>query len=133
MNLELYGKCKSVGFIPDVLYTYYRRMSHSVSTTFQDNRIFAIEKSANKEKILIEENDCSVDELLHSDIVYISQIIKIMMHPDSGLDKKDKVEILSKASKEPGLNIDNFDLRKARISFLKKYIFHCTKTRDIFS
>ena len=129
MNLDLYGKCKSVGFIPDVLYTYYRRMSHSVSTTFQDNRIFAIEKSANKEKILIEENNCSVDELLHSDIVYISQIIKIMMHPDSGLDKKDKVEILSKASKEPGLNLDNIDLRRARISFFEKIYLSLYKNK----
>lgn len=44
------------------------------------------------------------------------------MHPDSGLDKKDKVEILSKASKEPGLNLDNIDLRRARISFFEKNI-----------
>ena len=67
--------------------------------------------------------------MFNSDIVYISQIIKIMMHPDSGLDKKDKVEILSKASKEPGLNLDNIDLRRARISFFEKIYLSLYKNK----
>lgn len=120
LNLELYNRCDNIGFIPDILYIYYRRMSHSVSTTYKDNRIFAIKQAANKEKELIENNNVPMDELLHSDIMYISQIIKIMMHPDSGLNRTDKIRILTEAVKEPGLNIKNMNVIRARIPVLEK-------------
>lgn len=120
INLELYSRCRSIGFIPDVLYVYYRRMSHSVSTTYQGNRIFAIKESANKEKMLIEDNRVSVDEMLHSDILYISQIIKIMMHPDSGLNRREKINILAEAAKEPGLNVKSENVISANLPILEK-------------
>lgn len=120
INLELYSRCASVGFISDILYIYYRRMSHSVSTTYQENRILAIKESANKERNLIEKNNVSIDELLHSDIMYISQIIKIMMHPNSGLNQKDKISILAEAADEPGLNIKKISIIKADIPILEK-------------
>ncbi|RGW20817.1 glycosyltransferase family 2 protein [Ruminococcus sp. AF13-28] len=120
MNLELYNRCSNIGFISDVLYTYYRRMAHSVSTTYQDNRIYAIKQSANIEKKLIEENNVAIDELLHINILYISQIIKIMMHPDSGLNKMEKLNILREAAKEPGLNIKKINVINANIPLLEK-------------
>lgn len=130
MNLELYGRCKNIGFIPDVLYTYYRRISHSVSTTYQDNRIYAILQSANVERKLIEDNNVQIDELLHADIIYISQIVKITMHPDSCLTMKDKIDILKKAACEPGLNIKNISLINANLSVLEKiYIILYQKER----
>lgn len=120
INLELYDKCNSVGFISDVLYIYYRRMSHSVSTTYQENRMYSIVLSANKERKLIEKNNVPIYELLHSDIIYISQIIKIMMHPDSGLNMGDKIKILSKVSKEPGLDFNIGIIIKAYIPLSEK-------------
>lgn len=127
VNLELYRRFHSIGFISDVLYVYYRRTSHSISTTFQLNRILAVKKTANKERELILENHVPISELLHSDIIYISQIVKVMMHPDSKLKYKDKVKILKAASSEPGLDLKDVHILRTTIPIFEKIYLLCYK------
>lgn len=120
VNLQLYELAQSVGFISDSLYIYYRRVSHSISTTYQTNRIDAIVKCANLERKLIESNSIDLTEILYSDIRYIAQIIKIMMHKESHLKMKDKVEILNNISLEPGLNVLDISNKIRKLSMLYK-------------
>ena len=91
LNLELYAVFRNILFIPDILYIYYRRLSHSTSTKYQENRIVAIKKVAESELKLLIDEKIQDEYYAHSMAMYLGQIVKIMMHRESGLSFLDKI------------------------------------------
>ena len=82
---------RNILFIPDILYIYYRRLSHSTSTKYQENRIVAIKKVAESELKLLIDEKIQDEYYAHSMAMYLGQIVKIMMHRESGLSFLDKI------------------------------------------
>ncbi|MBQ8330760.1 MAG: glycosyltransferase family 2 protein, partial [Lachnospiraceae bacterium] len=53
VNIQAFRAAKNMLFLPDVLYVYFRRTSHSVSTTYKENQIYALKLVANAEKDML--------------------------------------------------------------------------------
>ena len=118
VNIQLYSIFTTILFIPNILYRYYRRSSHSISTSFKDNRILAVIKTCNSERKLVAENNVPIESYIPSVVIYISQVIKIMMHKDSGICQKDKIHILESLMLEPGFNLSLKEVNIKNIRFL---------------
>ena len=102
VNLQLYNKAKSVVFVKDSLYMYYRRVSHSTSAKFDFNRIDAIIwVSEYEHKMLTEklgkdsENVCRANNA-----IYLVQTIKILENDNCPFIQKEKYEYLRKLRKD---------------------------------
>ena len=81
VNIQAFRAAKSMLFLPDVLYVYFRRTSHSVSTTYKENQIYALKLVANAEKDMLAHIPyADVHEIYTSDVNYLGQIIKVLAH-----------------------------------------------------
>ena len=77
VNIQAFRAAKSMLFLPDVLYVYFRRTSHSVSTTYKENQIYALKLVANAEKDMLAHIPyADVHEIYTSDVNYMGQIVK---------------------------------------------------------
>lgn len=120
VNLQLYDVAKKISFINDALYVYYRRVSHSVSTTYQYNRVEAIIKCATQERLLVINHNVPINQWIESCVFYIANIIKIMMHKESKLTIEDKANILCNASYSRGLDISEISIKNLNIPIISK-------------
>ena len=88
-------------FLPDVLYVYFRRTSHSVSTTYKENQIYALKLVANAEKDMLAHIPyADVHEIYTSDVNYLGQIIKVLAHRNCPLSMTEKTIAIDDLNKE---------------------------------
>ena len=91
VNIQAFRAAKNMLFLPDVLYVYFRRTSHSVSTTYKENQIYALKLVANAEKDMLAHIPyADVHEIYTSDVNYMGQIIKVLAHRNCPLSLAEK-------------------------------------------
>lgn len=130
MNLELYNRFSKIYFSNYITYCYFRRVSHSISTTYQDNRIQAIVKCMDKEYQLIEDNNVNKVNVLKSGIMYIGQIIKVLMHKNSDKNLIQKRNILKKMRESDIFHTDELFYLSNQLSITERVfiaLFHKRK------
>ena len=107
VNIQVYDIAEKMLFIPDVLYTYFRRSSHSTSTKYRENQIYALKKAANAEKqMLIHHPEAQWQEIYNSDSLYLGQIIKVLVHPNCPLTIQEKTKIIENLKQEPAFQFE---------------------------
>ena len=127
VNILLYNIFSSVVFIPDVLYTYFRRTSHSISTAFETNHFKANIKCATAELKLIEKAGLPFYTYYHSAMIYLAVSIKVMLHKNSTLSRETKFRILDKLRSMRCFSFDKQELLSAPISVKDKaYLYMFT-------
>lgn len=101
VNIQAFRAAKSMLFLPDVLYVYFRRTSHSVSTTYKENQIYALKLVANAEKDMLAHIPyADVHEIYTSDVNYLGQIIKVLAHRNCPLSMTEKTIAIDDLNKE---------------------------------
>lgn len=126
VNILLYSVFTSAEFIPDVLYTYYRRVSHSVSTKFEKNHFLANMKCARAEKLLIEKEGLPLEEYYHPALIYMATSVKIMIHKNSTMSRKEIKAVLADFRKQDCYKLDSSLILKSSATLSDKmwlYLF----------
>ena len=101
VNIQAFRAAKNMLFLPDVLYVYFRRTSHSVSTTYKENQIYALKLVANAEKDMLAHIPyADVHEIYTSDVNYMGQIIKVLAHRNCPLSMAEKTIAIDDLNKE---------------------------------
>ena len=101
VNIQAFRAAKNMLFLPDVLYVYFRRTSHSVSTTYKENQIYALKLVANAEKDMLAHIPyADVHEIYTSDVNYLGQIIKVLAHRNCPLSMTEKTIAIDDLNKE---------------------------------
>lgn len=121
VNMQLYENCKDVVFLPDVLYVYYRRTRHSVSTTFQLNQIYALGKVATLERSLLSKNGLSDNEFFSYVYVYLASIVKMLNHKNCDLSLSEKKRIMDSLCQDyMGFRFSTPEVFSSNITLFKK-------------
>lgn len=108
VNIQVYSIVQKMLFIPDVLYTYFRRTAHSTSTQYKENQIYALKKAANAEKTMLKNNEYADPYLIYSsDTQYLGQIIKVLAHRDCPLTMREKLNMIRDLKKEDAFQLDD--------------------------
>ncbi len=101
VNIQAFRAAKNMLFLPDVLYVYFRRTSHSVSTTYKENQIYALKLVANAEKDMLAHIPyADVHEIYTSDVNYLGQIIKVLAHRNCPLTLMEKTQVIDDLNRE---------------------------------
>ena len=134
LNIQLYDIFKDIVFLPDVLYLYYRRTRHSISTTFQVNQIYALGKAASHERNLVKKNSLSDNEFFSHVHIYLASIVKVLTHKNSHLSITDKFRILDSLCQDYyGFQFTSEEVKHSTISFINKaYLYFYTNRHYIF-